>query len=262
MKELSRYNVSGYYLNHVEYNELSELVSLYHGLLKDVETDFLTDDASGISDKIVEYDSVYSIIQNNIDKNPLPSKYEMDYSFGKKWREPSSDVKNTTKTAYYLFARYLKSIRYMANNYVNLSLLNLDKYPIAGKRQVFLSHAYQDKLYTILLFHYFYNKEIYLYIDWMHQGEESDGQTLKHNLYTELSKSDQLLFLRSVNSELNIQGKHYVRPWCSWELGNYYALKKSYGKYILNLYSIDGYTNNLQLHGMSPFRRIENGRLI
>lgn len=125
--------------------------------------------------------------------------------------------------------------------------------------QVFLSHAYDDRLYALTLFIYFYNRNIYLYVDWMHNDKINDGIELKHSLKSELELSDQLLFLRTLNNELDIQGKHMLRQWCAWELGNFYY--KSQEKYMINLYSVDKY-NNSQLHGLKLYTGTEGSRLI
>lgn len=124
--------------------------------------------------------------------------------------------------------------------------------------QVFFSHAYDDRLYSLALFRYFYNKNIYLFVDWMHNGEISDGRELKKTLENELKNSEQLLFLRTLNSELDIQGKHMLRSWCAWELGNFHY--KSHEKYMINLYSVDKYENR-QLHGLMLYSGTNGNRL-
>lgn len=44
-----------------------------------------------------------------------------------------------------------------------------------------------------------------MYVDFLFCGKLNDGIDIKNNLYNQLSLSSQLLFLRSVNSELNIR---------------------------------------------------------
>lgn len=56
----------------------------------------------------------------------------------------------------------------------------------------------------------------------MHNEIEEDGRIVKNMLQTRLEESSQLLFLRTLNSELDIQGKQMQRPWCAWKLGNFY----------------------------------------
>ena len=125
---------------------------------------------------------------------------------------------------------------------------------------VFLSHAYVDRLYCLALFHYFLGRGIYLYIDWMHSDPASDGGLLKYNLGKELCRSNQLLFLRSPNSELNIHGNKNIRPWCAWEMG-YFSAKFDDEEYLLNLYSTGPY-NNLMLHNMKKLTDIVDSRLV
>lgn len=128
--------------------------------------------------------------------------------------------------------------------------------------QVFLSHAYDDKLYGLALFEHFYQQGIYLYVDWMHHGKMDNGIDLKKYLKKELDDSVQLLFLRTINSELDIQGKQMLRSWCAWELGNFYSQKKD-EKYMINLYSVDSYKSgyNIQLHGLKLYTGLSNGLL-
>ena len=126
--------------------------------------------------------------------------------------------------------------------------------------KVFLSHAYKDKLYTYALYDYFNAHEIFLYIDWMNEDKEDDGMVLKRTLTRNLSDSDQLLLLRTPADELAINRNKYLRPWCAWELGNFYSEHGGNDKYVLNLYSIDGY-DDIHLHGMRVFTGISHGKL-
>ena len=139
--------------------------------------------------------------------------------------------------------------------------------------QIFFSHAYVDKLYSYALFRFFLKEGVFLYVDWMHEEAQHDGRKLKKTLERELSRSEQLLFLRTINSELNIQGKHVIRQWCAWVIGNYY-MKKSHHvirsnsdgvigkKYLLNLYSTEPYRNDLHLHGFRTLTSIRKDGLL
>lgn len=117
------------------------------------------------------------------------------------------------------------------------------------KKQVFLSYAYEDKLYTIALFFFFQRYDIFLYVDWMNNGKNNEGIKLKRKLHDALNKSEYLIFLRTPNSELKIGGNYYIRPWCSWELGNFYDRLGSKDKYFIDLYE-HGEIDNLQLAGI------------
>lgn len=143
-----------------------------------------------------------------------------------------------------------------------------DKYPIrqgGTNNQVFLSHAYIDRLYTLGLFLYFYGRNIYLYIDWMHQPSGQLTKKIKNNLLIAIDNSKQILFLRSLNSELGLQGgNRQIREWCAWEIGIFDY--KSHG--TGDKYFIDRYRRNKKSKSRSqliqdflPFSYVQNGRL-
>lgn len=257
MRSLSRYSLSSYYLETAPKGAAYDFVRVYNNLLKDIESDFLTDDELGFATETVEYEVLYSKIKYNVNNASRLQNYKFSFPVD------AEDFDTKQKAQYYLFARYLRAIRYMGNNYYteNSFSVKVNEFAREDKPQVFLSHAYADKIYTILLFYYFYVHGIYLYVDWMHQEKQTDGRVLKRTLQKELSDSCQLLFLRSANSEMNIRGKHHIRPWCSWELGNFYSLKHSCEKYFLNLYSVDGYAD-MHLDGMKLLKGIVGGKLV
>lgn len=156
-----------------------------------------------------------------------------------------------------LFSKIIKELAEFNNKSIYFEQLTVcENSKVRECNQIFLSHAYVDKLYSYILFRFFCEKNIYLYVDWMHNEEIKDGRELKKILERELRYSRDLLFLRTPNSELNIQGKNMLRPWCAWELGNYYS-KGDNRKYIINLYSVDGY-KNVQLHGMKLLKGIDD----
>lgn len=132
---------------------------------------------------------------------------------------------------------------------------NKDKDKTKEWKQVFLSYAYIDKGISLALFNSLLSYNIYLYVDWMHNNKISDGISLKNILEKELGKSDKLLFLRTINSELRVFGGPMVRQWCAWELGCYYRINKG-NKYYLDFYgspivsSSSTSANNLLLHSL------------
>ncbi len=166
---------------------------------------------------------------------------------------------------YYIFNKIIHLL--IKYNNVNLDYISLDKinrlfqYIPEKMNKVFLSYAFEDRIYSLNLFCYFYSQEIYLYVDWIHNNKINNGIFLKSTLEEEIISSSQLLFLRTSNSELNIKGNKGIRPWCSWELGVFYEFGGESEKYLLNLYSIDNY-DNLQFHGMKEVKMIENRRII
>lgn len=236
-------------------------------VLRDVEDFFLTTDFENTVKEFNYFDLLYQI-RSNI--QPL----EMDTA-NPTWSKALKHLKDKLMR---LLSEYekkdgvnRKDERYLFNQIINeLGSFNgkiikreeFDKeQKIRGNRpQVFLSHAYADKAYTWALFDFFYENDVYLYVDWMHNDEIEDGRDLKSGLKEQLNESSQLLFLRTLNSELDIQGKQYIKPWCSWELGNFYNGTNPDEKYLLNLYSVDNY-KNIQLHGLKLYTGLSRGKL-
>lgn len=131
--------------------------------------------------------------------------------------------------------------------------------------KVFLSYAYDDKLYTLGLFFYFIAHNIFLYADWMHNNKIDDGKKLKLILEQELKSSNQLLFLDTISSQFQISGNWNIRQWCAWEIGCYNRLKALDGKFYLSIYK-DTQTekrlnNNLMLHDFNELHNIKMGIL-
>ncbi|MDM8533915.1 hypothetical protein QUF55_04330, partial [Clostridiaceae bacterium HSG29] len=161
-----------------------------------------------------------------------------------------------------IFNRILKLLIEYSDRFISKRLLTelkdfksqaQDEYKNKNElKKVFLSYAFEDYLYTIALFIFFKRNKIFLYIDWMHNDSLANGIDLKDSLNAVLEKSEQLLFLRSINSELNISGSQYIRPWCSWETGNFYGtdLSNKSEKFFLNLYGKLPH-DNVQLHGFA-----------
>lgn len=137
----------------------------------------------------------------------------------------------------------------------------------ANKRnQVFLSHAFVDRLYTLGLFLYFFEQNVYLYVDWMHQPKNSKTKKLKGNLIQEINNSVQLLFLRTLNSELALQGgKRQIREWCAWEIGTFdyktNGLDKS--RFYINRFRQNKQSKSRSqlIQDFQPLRGIQNGSL-
>lgn len=135
------------------------------------------------------------------------------------------------------------------------------EYPPQNMPKVFLSHAYNDQPFTISLFKYLYKKHIYLYVDWMH-NTKMQTLNLKDSLIRELSSSHQILFLRTLNSELKLRGgNNQIRQWCAWEIGCFDCINQynNNNKFYFNVYidsttprsdMIDGYK---PMTGIIPF---------
>lgn len=121
--------------------------------------------------------------------------------------------------------------------------------------QTFLSYAYFDKGISLGLYLYFQINGGFLYVNWMWSGTNPSPIT-KQQLNDELGKSNQFLFLRTLNSELDYYGNSHIRQWCSWEIGNYYT-KNSSQKYYLNFYG--KMSKNDLLSTFSIFRYVKDG---
>lgn len=191
----------------------------------------------------------------------------------KKWVKYNQNSKKLTSNIRRCILKVLDAITEFQNAQIvytdNLIEILNSEYPITQvnrNNQVFLSHAYVDRIYTLGLFLYFYDKGIYLYIDWMHQSQGLLTKKIKNNLIMAIDNSIQLLFLRTLNSELGLQGgNRQIREWCAWEIGTFdYKSNRTSSKGFY----IDRYRQNRQLKSKSqliqdfqPLRAIKNGRL-
>ena len=126
-----------------------------------------------------------------------------------------------------------------------------------GRNQTFLSYAYYDKGLTQALFYYFWLRSGFLYVNWMWNGVNSNSSITKKILEDELNRSNQLLFLRTINSELKIRGNHSIRQWCSWEIGNFYT-KHSDEKYYTSFYDTIEPSNDI-LDTFKPMKEVVYG---
>ncbi len=131
--------------------------------------------------------------------------------------------------------------------------------------QVFLSSAYDDRLLSLALFKKLYNDGVYLFVDWMHYPDRGEPDEVKPRLMEAMNESSQLLFLRTPNSELGISGNTYIRPWCTWELGKFSALKPN-EIYLYNFYAVEKHKDKIdlyiKLYDMKFFDHIEDGKLV
>ena len=183
-------------------------------------------------------------------------------------KEVRKDIKPKWKN---ILNRIIKVLSEKTNQYIdnnlseelkNLKARYLNKaIPYKQPRtRVFLSYAYDDYMYTIALYIYFLKKGVVIYVDWIRNDKLTDGQEIKSVLSKALSESEQFLFLRTVNSELNISGAKSIRQWCSWEIGNFYSISTS-EKYFINLHDVEPEKNQM-LHGFKKLESIKDGKLV
>lgn len=263
-------------------NEIFNLVRLNERILRDVEPLFLRD--NDLQNKDVLFQSALATVVEagiNLEEARNIPTYrklleELDNIAKSKVKTPNkfnsliktlsgfndNVIEELTKQRNYIFKDYSD------NSFLDSGETGFDwnaygdylKANYKKEKQVFLSYAYEDKLYTIALFFYFQKKNIFLFVDWMNNGKEEKGIKLKYKLHSALAQSDHLLFLRTPNSELRIGGNYYIRPWCSWELGNLYDRLGSREKYYIDLYEHEK-NDNMQLDGIKLLTGVRNEEL-
>lgn len=206
-----------------------------------------------LEDELDELDKLDDLIWSDSEKNKRKRKIEMDIRrIISKVLDAITDYQNDQ----------IKEIDAIVQ-IINENYSNTD----ANKRnQVFLSHAFVDRLYTLGLFLYFFEQNVYLYVDWMHQPKNSKTKKLKGNLIQEINNSVQLLFLRTLNSELALQGgKRQIREWCAWEIGTFdyktNGLDKS--RFYINRFRQNKQSKSRSqlIQDFQPLRGIQNGSL-
>jgi hypothetical protein len=139
---------------------------------------------------------------------------------------------------------------------------NIKGEQVDKSNQVFLSHSYDDRLYTTCLYEYFQSKNVFLYIDWMKQGKIEIGRELRKGLAGELENSEQIIFLPHINDQFGLIGKGHIKPWCAWELGVFYERGT---EYINNQFYIDVYGTtykNQHLDGLKKANKIIDGKIV
>lgn len=284
MRELSRYELYTYVRDLIDnYEEGRVLIANFLGdllddfrmvldvhtiILKDIENYFLYDSPLTNSLSKENIIDIFGENYRNLNTNSLINEDEYTNALG-----------NFAKAndEYYTFNKLIKFLNDITDRFFeNVGFYKIfpydleeDKYKILNNKvaehRVFLSYAFKDRLYAFCLFIYMYFNSIFLYVDFLFCGELNDGVDIKNNLYNQLSLSSQLLFLRSVNSELNIRGSANIRGWCSWELGTFYTLKNinKDSKFYINLYGPKGKgEKNRQLDGVKPLFNIIKGVLV
>lgn len=241
-------------------SDFLNLLNLNIILLDNIENKFLVN--NNLYENRFRKGEFQNIYNKNIDK--------LDYSLLEK--QNMEEIKkldgliNKDKDEIYAFNSLINLLNRISNktiekNKVNLKDLYINRELAFHKtyNRVFLSHAFDDKLYTLCLFIYMLNRGIFLYVDWLFCEKFKSGEDIKQNLMKEILLSDQLLFLRTINSEFSIRGSGNIRGWCSWELGSFYSIKKNnkYSKFYIELYRRgETSSNNIQLDGMKPLKMI------
>lgn len=245
------------YLNDIEL--LDKILLLNITILEKIEEWFLitsNQSSKNMEELISQFSKNIEILNQNNDfkkQNEILKKFKLFLNKSK-------------KDEFYFFNDLIHLLNNINNNDVKkvLSHIKMDKNYL-NLNQVFLSYAFDDRLYTFCLFLFMLEHDIFLYVDWMWSGEIDDGIVIKNNLLNEIKKSDQLLFMRTINSEFNIRGSGNIRGWCSWELGAFYSVDKNNlnEKFYIELYrSKKAKKTNKQLDGIKPLKGVISGSLI
>ena len=252
-------------------DDYNYLLKINIGILMDIESNYLVQ--SDYEQEIFTKEKLLNVYMDNVNllerdlRENHFKKLNLDY---RKIQESKDEV--------YAFNALLKILNDINNRVINGSEFNLYKYYAENKfrfnnneenglktpiNRVFLSHAFDDHLYTFSLFLFMLKNQVFLYVDWLFCKPLNNGIEIKKNLENELALASQLLFLRTVNSEFSIKGSGNIRGWCSWELGSFYTKSKTKNsKFYIELYSRkDTKLNNKQLDGISPLREINMGIL-
>lgn len=129
-----------------------------------------------------------------------------------------------------------------------------------AQRKVFLSYAYKDKGLSLALHLYCRDRGVFLFVDWMWNPEMKKGCDIKKAIGPELDRCDDLLFLRTANSELSPKNNsdYYIRHWCAWEIGYFYT--KNRDKYYISFYDNEKPIISF-LDTMKPMKDVSEGHI-
>lgn len=198
------------------------LLKINIGILMDIESNYLVQ--SDYEQEIFTKEKLLTVYMDNVNllerdlRENHFKKLNLDY---RKIQESKDEV--------YAFNALLKILNDINNRVINGSEFNLYKYYAENKfrfnnneenglktpiNRVFLSHAFDDHLYTFSLFLFMLKNQVFLYVDWLFCKPLNNGIEIKKNLENELALASQLLFLRTVNSEFSIKGSGNIRGWC------------------------------------------------
>jgi hypothetical protein len=221
--DLSRYAI--YHLLHQKLkndDSSKRLLFFLLTLFKDVEDNLSVDLTHENESNMID------VVKSNLEKSRVLLNELLETTFIKN-KSRYLDLYNEISESRHDIKIYSKLVGFATE--ISEKLFEFNRYIVSDKvsiknekmNQVFLSYAHADKLYTLGLYYLFLDYKVFLYVDWMNNGIISDAMVLKKTLDEALKQSIQLLFLRSTNSELSLQGYSNIRQWCSWEIGNFYC---------------------------------------
>ncbi len=244
-------------------------------MLKNIEEYFLHENINKFNNDFINMERFLNNYFENL--NQLKNAINYDNSYIDQLEKRNSKIMSA-KDVFYAFNHLINSLNLISNKEIDKCKFNLfdwygseliDNFEYSRElrdnnfNKVFLSYAFDDRLYSLCLFVYMLQNNIFLYVDWLFCPRLSSGILIKQNLKKELSESNQFLFLRSINSEFMIKGSGNVRGWCSWEFGAFYNMKKNnqYSKFFIELYKKKGSKANAQLDGVMPLKSFTRGKL-
>lgn len=160
--------------------DLSKLLKLNIAILAGIEEKFLINSYNMEIDKI-EFNKVYI---ENLNRFKLENDFIKEKNLSK--LESFTETIGKSKDEYYAFNSLIKLLSDINNSiinqpqtngeYIHNSRLRMDHF--AGNK-VFLSHAFDDKLYTLSLFIFMLTKGIFLYVDWIFSPNFKNGVDIK-----------------------------------------------------------------------------------
>ena len=181
-----------------------------------------------------EYKDLQSEYKTLFDDNAREIKnrdfvQRISYTIEKEMEGKNKKLSNNSNSFKTFFRYLLKTIAEYQEEVIEANFIEIEDISRVrfGRKQTFLSYTYYDKGLTQALFYYFWLRSGFLYVNWMWNGVNSNSSITKKILEDELNRSNQLLFLRTINSELRIRGNHSIRQWCSWEIGNLSIVMKN-----------------------------------
>lgn len=259
------------------FSELIDIINININILEDIENKFFKDS----NELQFSVDDLKTRLKHNIKIIPDYINYGENHSYIKDVvNELNVFLEKQYDDEFYAFNNLIKLLNKNNNEAIKraynpediLEIIEdkrirekcIENSSYKNRNKVFLSHAFDDKLYTFSLYIYMCMHGIFLYVDWMWTSQLKDGKLIKNNLSKHLMESSQLLFLRTINSEFNIRGNGNIRGWCSWELGNFYGVNEinKHEKYYIELYRKKSkQLPNHQLDGVNPLNGVKSCRL-
>lgn len=274
MEDLTRINLYKYMIENTDYRLSENLKMVFRinsEILRSIEPLFHYEEYNEINNEGLKNKTLNSILSDNLSNcrkivysenqpNRLINNFE-------KLISKISKISFTGENQKSSFNSLLREIREWSDKNIDEDVLDIKNMAIEIKEyqymkynKVFLSYAYEDRLYTIGLFYYLLSFGVYLHVDWMHSEKISCGKLIKSVLHKEINSSNQFLFLQSINMELKLPGNQGIRTWCSWELGNFYDIKNRSKIFYLSIYNKNNEGHKV-LEGIPKLQYIKNREL-